>query len=1122
MRKLLLKTMLLLCALIVGSGTAWAQSTTKTFDFSFSTIGSDGWSNSYAEHYHDYSEGRVTFSSASKQSGTISDIPVTKGQPVSFVMEDGYTISAVTFTCRQWSSKAQTITLKYSTNKGTSYSTLNPSVTSTNFSISSSSLPEGTNAVQITFSSTSNQVGVASVELTYSSGGSGPSAAATTTTIDASGITNTDVYTSTEAGTLSATVKDNNNTAISGATVTWSGNNDDVATINSTTGAVTLVGAGTVTFTANYAGVAGEYQASSATYEMTVTSSAPYVQPTEFDINLNNSLFGTNYNGTASGITDDNPISGSQDNVVVTYAGSGNHYVKNDQIRVYPSNKLTFEAPSGYNIKKIVITSSSTSCTLKVGNTTIDPSDKTWEGEASSVVFEGSGNSGNWTMTKAAVTLEAKSTDPAISASDVDITYDATGGSITYTLENATGNVSATVTTGNWLTLGTITSSAVPFTCEANTGAERTATVTLSFSGAENKVVTVTQAAAPVVYTTIPALFDKATEVGTTATNVNVTFGNWVVSGVSGSNAFVTDNSGNGFIIYTSNHGFTVNDKLSGTVSETPLKLYNGSAEFTNLTSSTTGLTVSNDGEITVITNKTIANLGGVNTGAVITLSNLTYDGTNLSDGTNTIKPYNTLFSSMSLTSGKTYNITGVYQQFNSTKEILPRSAADIEEVVVTTPSISVSPASANVSASSAEGTLTIAYNNLSISDMTGFTVQYYDAQGNELQSGSEPTWLEVLVAEQDPNVGEGYVVSYTVNANDGEARTAYFKVFALDDNDYVYSNLVTVSQAAYVPDYATLPFIFNGGKSDIEDTAGLTQDGIDDKDYASSPKLKFNNTNDYLVLKLNEDPGMVRFAIKGNDFSGGTFTVQTSADGESYSNLESYTELGNTYENLVLDPSVRYIKWIYTEKVSGNVGIGNIQVSKRQNVSVSSAKYATFSSTNPIDFTEEDHVYAYIAKATANWEEIKFERTYKVPANTGVLLYSENGAVSLSMPILLGNASDVTGNLFVAATTEIAKLASESNGNNNYILNNGVDGIGFYLANDKKVGAGKAYLAVPKSAVEVRSFVALPGGINTGIQTSDNLTIGQSDNCYDLQGRRISTPKNGLYIVNGKKVLVK
>ena len=89
------------------------------------------------------------------------------------------------------------------------------------------------------------------------------------------------------------------------------------------------------------------------------------------------------------------------------------------------------------------------------------------------------------------------STTPSITANDVNIAYDATGGSIGYTLNNATGNVTAAVTTGDWLTLGTVTASAVPFTCSANDGAQRTATVTLSFEGAQDKVVTVTQAQGP-------------------------------------------------------------------------------------------------------------------------------------------------------------------------------------------------------------------------------------------------------------------------------------------------------------------------------------------------------------------------------------------------------------------------------------------------------------------------------------------------------------------------------------------------------------------------------------------------------------------------------------------------
>ena len=120
----------------------------------------------------------------------------------------------------------------------------------------------------------------------------------------------------------------------------------------------------------------------------------------------------------------------------------------------------------------------------------------------------------------AITTVSGGGSDPSITASDVNITYDATEGSIAYTLNNATGNVTAEVTSGDWLELGEITSSAVPFTCSANTGAERTATVTLSFTGASDKVVTVTQAAAPNNISDITDVSTPYTVIGTVvATN---------------------------------------------------------------------------------------------------------------------------------------------------------------------------------------------------------------------------------------------------------------------------------------------------------------------------------------------------------------------------------------------------------------------------------------------------------------------------------------------------------------------------------------------------------------------------------------------------------------------------
>lgn len=290
------------------------------------------------------------------------------------------------------------------------------------------------------------------------------------------------------------------------------------------------------------------------------------------------------------------------------------------------------------------------------------------------------------------------SVDPSISAGDVNIDYDASLGSIAYTINNIpspAGTLTAS-TTSDWLTLGAVGATEVPFTCTANPNAvERTATVSLTYtyntSETVTKNVTVTQAAAPVIYSTIPALFTAATGA---ETGVHVTFDSWVVSGIStnGKNVFVTDSAGNGFIIYSSSDmssTYHVGDILSGTNVACDLVLYNGFAEIKNLDAS--DLTITGGGVVSV-SNIAMSSLAGINTGAVVSYDDLTCSISAgkyyLSDGVTSIQVYNTLYAFSALENGKHYNITGVYQQYNSTKEILPRSAADIEEVVASSPSI--------------------------------------------------------------------------------------------------------------------------------------------------------------------------------------------------------------------------------------------------------------------------------------------------------------------------------------------------------------------------------------------------------------------------------------------------
>ena len=140
------------------------ESYTVTYDFT-QIDGFSSWSSSYIEHSVEYNEAIVCFEKANRQTTNITNMPVTKGNSVTLVAKNNATITAAAFECQQWTTKAQTITLYYSTDGGNTYTSTN--ITSTNFSIESSTLPEGTNAVKIGFSSTSNQVGIKSATITY-------------------------------------------------------------------------------------------------------------------------------------------------------------------------------------------------------------------------------------------------------------------------------------------------------------------------------------------------------------------------------------------------------------------------------------------------------------------------------------------------------------------------------------------------------------------------------------------------------------------------------------------------------------------------------------------------------------------------------------------------------------------------------------------------------------------------------------------------------------------------------------------------------------------------------------------------------------------------------------------
>ncbi len=242
--------------------------------------------------------------------------------------------------------------------------------------------------------------------------------------------------------------------------------------------------------------------------------------------------------------------------------------------------------------------------------------------------------------------------------------------------------------------------------------------------------------------TTMQEIFNAATN---TETQVAVTFNNWVITGANTTQAYMTDGT-KGCMLFGSGHGFAAGNILSGTVI-CKLVLYYGKPEFKELTAAS--LTVTPGGNVTPV-ETTIDALGLINAGSVVTLNNLTYNGSKLTDGTNSIEPYNGVGYTPSFETNKTYNVTGVfgygYGQTNDYKRIFPRGTADIQEVVSTDPTISTSTTSLSgfiygvgngpsaaqtiaVSGSNLEGDITLAMNDgesstfeISLSENSGYT----------------------------------------------------------------------------------------------------------------------------------------------------------------------------------------------------------------------------------------------------------------------------------------------------------------------------------------------------------------------------------------------------------------
>ena len=188
--------------------------------------------------------------------------------------------------------------------------------------------------------------------------------------------------------------------------------------------------------------------------------------------------------------------------------------------------------------------------------------------------------------------------------------------------------------------------------------------------------------------------------------------------------------------------------------------------------------------------------------------------------------------------------------------------------------------------------------------------------------------------------------------------------------------------------------------------------------------------------------------------------------------------------------------------------------ISPTETVSVSNAGYATYVTTNNVVVPEDENVKVMTVKVNAEGTAIELNEVKagtEIPANTGILVKAAAGNHDFLVTSKEGAPLD--------NDLKAAKDAVTSDGSTYFALTTLNDGkVGFAVVNKGvKIPAGKAYLKVP--APTTAKFFGLDGEA-TGI---NSVKTAKADGAYyTLEGVKTTKPVKGLYIHNGKKIVVK
>lgn len=329
----------------------------------------------------------------------------------------------------------------------------------------------------------------------------------------------------------------------------------------------------------------------------------------------------------------------------------------------------------------------------------------------------------------------------------------------------------------------------------------------------------------------------------------------------------------------------------------------------------------------------------------------------------------------------------------------------------------------------------------------------------------------------------------------------------------------------------ATITATFAGNDSYRAGTATYTittydpnaNDGSEFKPYTVTEALALINTLGTASSSPVYVKGIVSTELSDINSTNGYANYYISVDGTTTAQLECYRgyNLGKTKFTTTSDLSLGDEVVVYgslkmfnstTPEFNQNNFISQLKHGSEpevRSIEVKAAnKYKSYVSSQ--NLVVPAGVTAYIATGeTAT--ELTLTSVPKIKAGTPVILYADASEDT-------GFSFQITDDEVTYPATNLLKISDGTVVNGAYVLAKKNDVVGFYKWAGGALSPGKVYVE-PSSAA--REFIGFNFDEVTGINEVKNEkeTV---NGIFDLQGRKVITPSKGLYIVNGKKVVIK